>query len=146
MGLAYSLSHNSIKCLLFILKFTFHSLHWFCCSQCFSTKCLFYLHGRHHIRCFFGGRLLTLFKCSFHRFFDWLNAWTGILFFFVTVINIEFKTKVLLQSSTKGGHLVLVPDAGGKQSEGGICCYICNHLRMKKNSFTALNSSVIHQF
>ena len=146
MGLAYSLSHNSIKYFLFILKFSFHSSTLVLLFKMFAHQMFVLPAWSTPYPLLLWRSSFNLFKCSFHRFFDWLNAWTGILFFFVTVINIEFKTKVLLQSSTKGGHLVLVPDAGGRQSEGGICCYICNHLRMKKNSFTALNSSVIHQF
>ena len=146
MGLAYSLSHNSIKYFLFILKFSFHS----------STLVLLFKMFAHQmfvLPAWSTPYTLLLWRSSFNPFqmqfsslFWLIKCLDGYSFFFCYVINIEFKTKVLLQSSTKGGHLVLVPDAGGKQSEGGICCYICNHLRMKKNSFTALNSSVIHQF
>ena len=91
-----SLSHNSTKCLLFILKFSFHSSTLVLLFRMFVHQ-MFVLPGRHHIRCFFGDRLLRIFKCHFNRFFDSLNAWTAILSLFFKI----YLLLLLLISSSK---------------------------------------------
>ena len=80
---SHSLSHNSIKCLLFILKFSFH----------YSTMVLLFKMFVHQMFVLPAWstpyRLLLLWRSSIkpvykrhsNRFFDSLNAWTAIFFF-----------------------------------------------------------------